>query len=87
LTDVDEEWLDNDGNIIQEQCVFDILEAASDYVLEYERLDENGKGIVQRLRELAEDHVNKIIGNKRKRMDDFFCFRDHRPPNWCLVIY
>jgi hypothetical protein len=84
LTDVDEEWLDNDGNIIQAQCVFEILEAASDYELEYERLDENGKGIVQRLRELGGDHVNKIIGNKRKRMDDFFCFRDHSPLNWYL---
>ena len=30
LTDVDEHWLDNDGNIVDKQHVLDMLEVASD---------------------------------------------------------
>jgi ribose 1,5-bisphosphokinase PhnN len=37
LTDVEEQWLDNDGNIIEEQRIFETLEGASDYELEYKR--------------------------------------------------
>jgi len=29
LTDADEHWLDNDGNVVDKQCVLEILEAAS----------------------------------------------------------
>jgi hypothetical protein len=61
----DEEWLDNEANTVEEQCVLDALEEASDYERGVERLDENGKNIVKKLRELAED---QMAGNKRKRM-------------------
>jgi len=62
----DESWLDNEGNHIDELRVLDILESASDYDKALEQLDENGKGIVRKLREWAGD-LPKSIGNKRKR--------------------
>ena len=63
----DEEWLDNEGNIVDEQCILNILESAPDYEKGVEQLDNKGKAIVQKLRELAHD-VPKAIGNKWKHM-------------------
>ena len=71
LTEVDEEWLDNDGNVIDEQRVLETLEAASDYERGFEGLDKADKGVVRRLHELAGD-LGKVVGNKRKHMYDFF---------------
>ncbi|TFK38962.1 hypothetical protein BDQ12DRAFT_722817 [Crucibulum laeve] len=59
------EWLDHEGNTIDEQCILDALESASDYERGWERLDEAGKGIVKRLREWAGDLV-KETGNRQK---------------------
>ena len=47
LTEVDKHWLDNEGNIVDEQCVLKTLEAASDYRGGIERLNDTNKGIVQ----------------------------------------
>ena len=66
LTDADEHWLDNDGNVVNEQCVLETLEAASDYERGFEKLDEADKGVVRWLRELAGDLSSKVVGNKRK---------------------
>jgi hypothetical protein len=71
LTNANESWLDNDGNTIEEQCVVEALEVASDYEQEFGRLDEEKKKIVQQLCELAGD-LNKPVGNKRKHMYNFF---------------
>ena len=45
--DADEEWLDNDGNVIDEQHILETLETASNYERGVERLNNMGKGIVQ----------------------------------------
>lgn len=63
----EEEWLDNEGNTIDEQCTLDILKSASSYEDAIEKLDEGGKAIVKKLRELAGDLV-AVPGNKRKRV-------------------
>ena len=31
ISSLDEHWLDNEANIVDEQCVLDTLESASDY--------------------------------------------------------
>jgi hypothetical protein len=66
ISSSDEHWLDNEGNTVDEQHVLDTLESASDYERGIERLDENGKAIVKKLREWAGD-LAKVTGNKRKR--------------------
>ena len=68
ILSADEQWLDHDGNLIDEQHVLDILESASDYNRGVEWLDGNGKAIVKKLRKWAGDLV-KIVGNKRKHMN------------------
>jgi hypothetical protein len=63
----DEEWLDHEANMVDEQCILDELEAASDYERGLEWLGEARKATVTRLRELAGELV-KVAGNKWKRM-------------------
>jgi hypothetical protein len=73
ISSSDEHWLDNEGNTVDEQHVLDTLESASDYERGIERLDENGKAIVKKLREWAGD-LAKVTGNKRKRTS-FYMFK------------
>jgi hypothetical protein len=63
----DEEWLDHEANTVDEQHVLDELEAASDYERGFERLSEDKKATVTKLKEWAEELV-KVPGNKWKRM-------------------
>ena len=66
ISSSDEHWLDHEVNTVDEQCVLDILEAASDYKKEVGKFDEHLKGIVEKLREWAGD-TSKIAGQKRQR--------------------
>jgi hypothetical protein len=43
----DEEWLDNDANLVDEICVLNLLKNALDYERGLGRLDEKEKGVVQ----------------------------------------
>ena len=73
ISSSDEHWLFNDANTVDEQCVLETLESASDYERGprgLERLDKDGKAIVKKLREWAGDLV-KVAGNKRKCMSFF----------------
>ena len=63
ISQVDEEWLDGEGNLIDEEHVVEMLEKASDYEMGMQDLNDGEKNIVQKLRELAGD-VKKIIGTK-----------------------
>ena len=69
ISSADEQWLDNEGNTIDEQRILDVLESASDYERGVGQLDDAGKAIVEKLREWAGDLPAKIPGKKRKRMD------------------
>jgi hypothetical protein len=64
ISPAEEQCLDNKANTVEEQCVLDALEEASDYERGVERLDENGKNIVKKLREWA---GGQMAGNKQKR--------------------
>ena len=55
ISSADEHWLDNEGNTIDEQRILEKLESASDYETEVAQLDDNGKAIMKKLRELAGD--------------------------------
>jgi hypothetical protein len=60
ITSSDEHWLDNDANLVDEERVLDALEKTSDYERGVERLDDKGKAIVTRLRELAGNLLPKV---------------------------
>jgi hypothetical protein len=45
----DEQWLDNEGNTIDEERVLEALELAPDYKKAVSKLDINGKAIVRKL--------------------------------------
>ena len=62
----DKLWLDNKANTIDEERVVEALESASDYEQGISKLDEAGKAVVHKLRELAGD-LAKVTENKWKR--------------------
>jgi hypothetical protein len=66
ISSADERWLDHEGNTVEEERVLHDLEKASDYERGFERLDEDGKAIVKKLKEWAGD-LMKVAGKKRKR--------------------
>ena len=67
ISEIDEEWLDGDGNLIGEEQVVRDLEEASDYERGLERLDVESQSIVQRLQVLGGGH-RAPTGKKRKRI-------------------
>lgn len=77
ITSQEEHWLDNDANLIDEECILEALEKASCYERGFERLDDEGKAIVTKLRELAGDLLPKV-SKKRKR--EFYRFSCHLKP-------
>jgi hypothetical protein len=63
LSDADETWLDSDGNLVDEEHIIEALDAASDYEQGVERLSDNEKAALDRLKQAAEGNASK----KRKR--------------------
>ncbi|KAJ7442960.1 hypothetical protein FB451DRAFT_1437849 [Mycena latifolia] len=53
ISEVDEAWLNNDANHVDEDVLIDTLENASDYECGLSRLDSKQKRLVQKLQELA----------------------------------
>lgn len=49
----DEQWLDNEGNTINEERILETLELAPDYNRAVAELDSNGQEIVRKLRDWA----------------------------------
>jgi hypothetical protein len=69
ISDADAAWLDNEGNVVEEDAVIDKLEKASDYERGYARLDTKEVGLVDNLRKLAEGLGQKaaeMVSKKRK---------------------
>ena len=66
ISSQDEKWLDHEANLMDEQQVLETLEDASDYKRALEKLDDEQRFVVHRLRETAGD-LSKTVGNKRKR--------------------
>lgn len=67
ISDIDSEWLDNTGNLVDEEHVVDTLDNASDYERGLERMGLQDKAIVQKLKVLAEGAVT-APSKKRKCM-------------------
>ncbi|KAI6100055.1 hypothetical protein EV401DRAFT_1894652 [Pisolithus croceorrhizus] len=53
ISEVDQEWLDGDGNLVDEEWVVEGLDNVSDYERGFERLSSQDKEIVQKLQRLA----------------------------------
>jgi hypothetical protein len=71
VSEADQDWLDNEGNLIDEECVVDLLDHASDFERGLERLNSHEQSLVENLRLLAGD---KTPSKKRKCMN-FFNFK------------
>ena len=71
ISEVDEEWLDNAGNLVDEEQVVDKLDKALDFDSALKQLNERDKVIVQKLQELAghnSSNGSDAPTKKRKRM-------------------
>ncbi|KAG6832873.1 hypothetical protein H0H87_012806, partial [Tephrocybe sp. NHM501043] len=53
ILDVDEQWLDHEGNLVNEEKVLKVLENASDYEHGLERLNTQDKTLVEKLKEVG----------------------------------
>ena len=53
ISEADQEWLDGDGNPVDEDWVVQTLDNASDYDRELQRLDSQDKAVVQKLQSLV----------------------------------
>ncbi|KIK76349.1 hypothetical protein PAXRUDRAFT_170205, partial [Paxillus rubicundulus Ve08.2h10] len=53
ISDSDQEWLDNAGNLVDEEQVVDALDHASDYEQGLKRLNSHDKSVVEKLKNLA----------------------------------
>ncbi|KAF8432564.1 hypothetical protein L210DRAFT_858906, partial [Boletus edulis BED1] len=53
ISEADEEWLDNAGNLVNEEHVVDQLDRAADFGSALKHLDASDRSIVQELMELA----------------------------------
>jgi|SRR5712672_903449 len=65
ISDSDEEWLDNDGNLVDEERVVDTLDCVSDYEQGLKRLNSHDRSVVEKLQSLA---GSCVPSKKRKRM-------------------
>ena len=54
ISEIDEEWLDNAGNLVDEERLVDKLDKALDYESALKKLAPREQSIVQRLMELVE---------------------------------
>jgi hypothetical protein len=69
IMEEEEQWLDNEGNVVDETLVVEKMERASDYECALEGLDTKEKAIVERLKELAGDiRHGDNVSKKRKCM-------------------
>ena len=67
ISEADEEWLDGEGNLVDEEHVVGALGNASDYEQYIKQLSTEDKVIVQRLQDLAQGHGGIVPPKKRKR--------------------
>ena len=61
----DKQWLDNEGNTIDEECILEALESAPDYNKAVAKLDSNGQEIVRKLREWAGCGLSAKVAGKK----------------------
>ena len=59
LSKTDVEWLDNEGNLINEEHVLETLDAASDFEQGVKQLLDDERAAFERLKQVADDDVGK----------------------------
>ena len=67
ISTVDEQWLDNEANTVDEKCIINMLEDALDYERGVARLDNKVKAVVMKLKEWAGGIAHKIANASSKR--------------------
>lgn len=67
ISEIDQDWLDGDGNLVNEERVVETLDNASDYEQGFNRLGLEEKSIVQKLQKLAGGQNGDVTSKKRKR--------------------
>ncbi|KIK81839.1 hypothetical protein PAXRUDRAFT_155153 [Paxillus rubicundulus Ve08.2h10] len=71
ISEVDQAWLDDDGNLIDEGWVVEALDEASDYEQGIERLDSWDKLVVQKLQKLVGGGRKSDAPSKKQKCKDF----------------
>ncbi|KAF9228943.1 hypothetical protein BS17DRAFT_805636 [Gyrodon lividus] len=71
ISEVDQDWLDGDGNLIDEERVVETLDSASDYEEGLNRLDSQGKTIVQKLQKLRGGGDNAPSKKQKRKTSKF----------------
>ncbi|KAF8416911.1 hypothetical protein L210DRAFT_793783, partial [Boletus edulis BED1] len=64
ISEADEDWLDNSGNLVDEECLIEKLAVAQDYEMAITSLDSQEQSMIQRLKEAAGWDV--VPSKKRK---------------------
>ncbi|KAL4062797.1 hypothetical protein V8B97DRAFT_1877376 [Scleroderma yunnanense] len=52
LSEQDEQWLDGEGNLVDEEHIVDLLKRASDYERSLTQLNSNDNCVIQKLQDL-----------------------------------
>ncbi|KAG8215563.1 hypothetical protein J3R82DRAFT_7406 [Butyriboletus roseoflavus] len=71
ISESDENWLNGDGNLIDNKRVVEILDNASDYERGLGGLDSQDKTIVEKLQKLAENGGKNDAPSKRQKRKAF----------------
>ncbi|KAG6874357.1 hypothetical protein C0992_007832, partial [Termitomyces sp. T32_za158] len=66
VSDIDENWLDNDANLVDEEAIIEFLDKASDYEHALAQLNTHQKSVVERLTDLG-GGLKSAVGIKKKR--------------------
>lgn len=74
ISEADTEWLDGEGNLVDEEHVVGALEDASDYEQYIKQLSLEDKAIVQRLHDLAQGCGGILPPKKRKHTNFYYLF-------------
>ena len=69
LLETDVEWLNNEGNLINEEHVLETLDAASDFEQGVKQLSDDERAAFEQLKRVADNDV----GKKRKRRSKCLC--------------
>ena len=74
ISDTDQEWLDNDGNLVDEERVVDVLDCASDYEEGLRRLNSHDKYVVDKLQSLVGSTLGvvEMRGMTDTKVTDYF---------------
>ncbi|KAG6871476.1 hypothetical protein C0995_004295 [Termitomyces sp. Mi166 len=69
VSEVDEHWLDNNANLVNEEKVLELLETASDYECGLQRLNSQQKTLVEKLKELGggPDEPHKVVPQAQRK--------------------